>query len=274
MNNGRESGIYIPDYLFTELRLTRVERFVFALIYSYSQGGGSFFATKDYVAERIGYSVRSVYKAFATLLERGLVIEHVANKYGRTYKSFTINEDLIEKHHQSGGGRGEMAIEGEKKPDKRDNKNEDARMAHSAVKIEEGKSAASKSAEQGKIGSSSPDENKKKSCASSSLKTNNINKKDETHESKQKSEALNAIEQKRKGYLPFSKNGRVLLRTSEYRRLRAACGAHPLSLFIKGLEELIEGDLGFENRLVNHFSILAGRIKSSLGIDARKIACV
>ena len=40
------------------------------------------------------------------------------------------------------------------------------------------------------------------------------------------------------------------------------------------LEELIEGDLGFENRLVNHFSILAGRIKSSLGIDARKIACV
>ena len=88
------SGFYIHSFML-ELGLSGSVLLVYAMVYSFSTRGiGLCFTDRQFVADRLGISVRSVGRAFETLFEKGLIKRvRIGDYYGYTVTSEAAKRD-------------------------------------------------------------------------------------------------------------------------------------------------------------------------------------
>ena len=77
-----ESGVWIPLFMITELKLCGTPPLVYALIYSFTVSGKEYWGSRNYLAERVGCSVSTVDRALRKLEKMGLINER-QKAYGR-----------------------------------------------------------------------------------------------------------------------------------------------------------------------------------------------
>ena len=77
-----ESGVWIPLFMITELKLCGTPLLVYALIYSFTVSGKEYWGSRNYLAERVGCSVSTVDRALRKLEKMGLINER-QKAYGR-----------------------------------------------------------------------------------------------------------------------------------------------------------------------------------------------
>ncbi len=96
MNKNKRKTIILENFMVEKLKLTGNDLILYALIYSFSKDGiGEFFASKEYVANRLGISISSVYKIMGSLLSRRLIIRNGSSE-NRKLPSYRVNLSVIE----------------------------------------------------------------------------------------------------------------------------------------------------------------------------------
>ena len=79
-----ENSYYvIHDFMVKALKLSGVSLLVYALIYSFTKVGGECYGSMEYIAERVGSSRTSVYRALKELIRKNLIVKHKSEKYGK-----------------------------------------------------------------------------------------------------------------------------------------------------------------------------------------------
>lgn len=77
-----ESGVWIPLFMITELKLCGTPLLVYAMIYSFTVSGKEYWGSRNYIAKRVGCSVSTVDRALRKLEKMGLINER-QKAYGR-----------------------------------------------------------------------------------------------------------------------------------------------------------------------------------------------
>lgn len=85
--------VAVSRFMMTDLELTGIPLLVYARIFGFEVRGEGFYEAKANLARFLGTTERSVYRAFADLLEQGLILEHgeSSTPNGRKTKSYGIN---------------------------------------------------------------------------------------------------------------------------------------------------------------------------------------
>ncbi len=73
----------IHDFMVKAFKLSGVPLLVYALIYSFTKVGGECYGSMEYIAERVGSSRTSVYRALKELIRKNLIVKHKSEKYGK-----------------------------------------------------------------------------------------------------------------------------------------------------------------------------------------------
>lgn len=96
----RATSFAVRGFMTERLGLSGAELYVFALIYSFAGDGiGTFYGSREYISECVGFSLRTVDRALKTLVERGFLTKiSVPNKKTPQY---TVSSS-VEKQRQNG----------------------------------------------------------------------------------------------------------------------------------------------------------------------------
>ena len=73
MENSKNTGYILHDFMKEDLGLSGVALRVYALIYSFTKSGSSCYGSIDYIAQRVGASYKSVQLALNALVAKGYV---------------------------------------------------------------------------------------------------------------------------------------------------------------------------------------------------------
>ena len=87
--------INVYDFMITELGLSSSEHLLYALIYAYTKEGLTFYATKEYIANRLGVSVRSVYRKLEGLIEKELIVAHPQSTQPGCAVYYEVNREKL-----------------------------------------------------------------------------------------------------------------------------------------------------------------------------------
>ncbi len=89
-----ENSYYtVYNFMVDELKLGGTTLLVYALIYSFTNAGGDCYGSLDYIAERVGASRTTVYRALNELTEKNYIIKQKAEKAGRV--KYTANHKTL-----------------------------------------------------------------------------------------------------------------------------------------------------------------------------------
>ena len=94
MENTKNTGYILHDFMKEDLGLSGVALRVYALIYSFTKSGGDCFGSVDYIAERVGASRSSVKYAIKNLLANGY-IEKIEDTSIKTNRYVAKDMDVV-----------------------------------------------------------------------------------------------------------------------------------------------------------------------------------
>lgn len=78
----QDDFILVRRFMSTELGIqSKNEMLLYALIYSYSDGGSAFYGSTEYLAKRLGSSKSRIIKVLNEMVSKGLIIKKVSGKY-------------------------------------------------------------------------------------------------------------------------------------------------------------------------------------------------
>ena len=91
-----ESFIAVYDWMLQGLGLNCREAMIYAVIYSFSRGGGSFSGGQTYLAQRLKITRQTVNQLLRKLTEAGLILKRDIVRYGVRYCEYSINPAVPE----------------------------------------------------------------------------------------------------------------------------------------------------------------------------------
>lgn len=78
----QDDFILVRRFMSTELGIqSKNEMLLYALIYSYSDGGSAFYGSTEYLAKRLGSSKSRIIKVLNEMVSKGLIIKKVSGKF-------------------------------------------------------------------------------------------------------------------------------------------------------------------------------------------------
>lgn len=78
----QDDFILVRRFMSTELGIqSKNEMLLYALIYSYSDGGSAFYGSTEYLAKRLGSSKSRIIKVLNEMVAKGLIIKKTSGKY-------------------------------------------------------------------------------------------------------------------------------------------------------------------------------------------------
>ena len=86
------SYFIVYDFMVEELKLGGSTLLVYALVYSFNKAGGDCYGSLEYIAERVGASRTTVYRALKELVRKEYLIKSRADRLGKI--SYRINPKL------------------------------------------------------------------------------------------------------------------------------------------------------------------------------------
>lgn len=100
--NGNESKssdafLIVHPFMWRQLGLKGTQLLVFARVYGFCKGGGTFFESRQRTARYLGISERSVIRAIGELVEKGLLVETGGNWLpdGFATRSYELAEAVL-----------------------------------------------------------------------------------------------------------------------------------------------------------------------------------
>lgn len=95
--SSRDAFLIIHPFMWRELGLKGIQLLVFARVYGFCKGGGTFFESRHNTASYLGISERSVIRAIGELEERGLIYERGGNWLpdGYATRNYELGESAL-----------------------------------------------------------------------------------------------------------------------------------------------------------------------------------